>query len=326
MGKGFNAPVDRRGFLKNTAAVGAAAAGIALTGADLFARGPKGPGPGGPPPHPEHGGPKLKPTRGDIEILVAAQIAEALAVTTYSNIINAAPFFTRLESDDQGYLLAALQEEMSHYLLEQSVTGKAVAVHGLLLSRQHVRERGGHVEHARHARGRLHRGVPRGRAEFQQRRPPRDGCAHHGHRERPSHARARGRPGRVGDRRRRRSSSSRGPRVSRSRWIRRTTTATNERSAGRRSSRRWRRCSRSPTGRGRQGGLRHVARLHVRAVHAGGSHSARRFSFLRWVGLFLTNACGRIMPSARSRMWPVLRRAGAGSERAGAKRQLRHLR
>jgi hypothetical protein len=58
----------------------------------------------------------------DRDILIAAQIAEALAVTTYSNIINIAPFFTRLQSDDQGYLMAARQEEMSHYLLEQSVT------------------------------------------------------------------------------------------------------------------------------------------------------------------------------------------------------------
>jgi len=33
-------------------------------------------------------------------ILVAAQIAEAVAVTTYSNIINTAPFFTRIPSDD----------------------------------------------------------------------------------------------------------------------------------------------------------------------------------------------------------------------------------
>lgn len=59
---------------------------------------------------------------GDRQILLAAEIAEALAVTTYSNIINIAPFFTRLASDDQGYLMAARQEEMSHYLLEQSVT------------------------------------------------------------------------------------------------------------------------------------------------------------------------------------------------------------
>ena len=63
-------------------------------------------------------------TKQDRNILVAAEIAEALAVTTYSNIINTAPFFTCLESDDQGYLQAALQEEMSHYLLEQSVTNQ----------------------------------------------------------------------------------------------------------------------------------------------------------------------------------------------------------
>jgi Ferritin-like domain len=60
----------------------------------------------------------------DTDILIAAEIAEALAVTTYTNIINNAPFFSRLESDDQGYLMAARQEEMSHYLLEQSVTNQ----------------------------------------------------------------------------------------------------------------------------------------------------------------------------------------------------------
>jgi hypothetical protein len=60
--------------------------------------------------------------RRDHDILVAAEIAEALAVTTYTNIIDTAPFFTRLPNDDQGYLAAARQEEMSHYLLEQSVT------------------------------------------------------------------------------------------------------------------------------------------------------------------------------------------------------------
>jgi hypothetical protein len=63
-------------------------------------------------------------TKGDLAILGAAQIAEALAVTTYTNIINTSPFFKRLPSDDQGYLIAARQEEMSHYLLEKSVTGK----------------------------------------------------------------------------------------------------------------------------------------------------------------------------------------------------------
>jgi hypothetical protein len=60
--------------------------------------------------------------RNDFNILIAAEIAEALAVTTYSNIIDTAPFFTRLATDDQGYLRAAREEEMSHYLLEKSVT------------------------------------------------------------------------------------------------------------------------------------------------------------------------------------------------------------
>jgi hypothetical protein len=59
---------------------------------------------------------------GDRQILLAAEIAEALAVTTYTNIIHTSPFFTRLPTDDQGYLAGARQEEMSHYLLEQSVT------------------------------------------------------------------------------------------------------------------------------------------------------------------------------------------------------------
>ncbi len=68
------------------------------------------------------GAPNSKLAVKDRIILVAAEIAEALAVTTYSNIINTAPFFTRLAADDQGYLMGALQEEMSHYLLEQSVT------------------------------------------------------------------------------------------------------------------------------------------------------------------------------------------------------------
>jgi Ferritin-like domain len=63
-------------------------------------------------------------TKGDLAILGAAQIAEALAVTTYTGIIDTAPFFGNLASDDQGYLRAARQEEMAHYLLEKSVTKK----------------------------------------------------------------------------------------------------------------------------------------------------------------------------------------------------------
>jgi hypothetical protein len=98
----------RLGFLKGAAAAGAGAAGLGALGpAAAFAR------------RRPHG-----PTKGDVAILKAAQIAEALAVTTYSNIIGSAPFFKNLESDDQGYLQAALQEEMSHYLLEESLTHK----------------------------------------------------------------------------------------------------------------------------------------------------------------------------------------------------------
>jgi hypothetical protein len=63
-------------------------------------------------------------TAGDQKILIAAEIAEALAVTTYTHIVNQAPFFERLPHDDQGYLRAARQEEMSHYLLEESVTNQ----------------------------------------------------------------------------------------------------------------------------------------------------------------------------------------------------------
>ena len=41
-------------------------------------------------------------TQTDVDILGAAEIAEALAVTTYTNIINNAPFFKRLEATTRG--------------------------------------------------------------------------------------------------------------------------------------------------------------------------------------------------------------------------------
>jgi hypothetical protein len=63
-------------------------------------------------------------SNGDKAILIAAEIAEALAVTTYTGIIKRAGFFGRLAPDDQRYLTAAREEEMSHYLLERSVSGK----------------------------------------------------------------------------------------------------------------------------------------------------------------------------------------------------------
>ncbi len=102
--------MDRRQFLGRAGATGA---GVVIGGGALGALAPSFAAA-------KKGGVKKR----DLEILAAAQIAEALAVTTYTNIINSAPFFARLESDDQGYLKAARQEEMSHYLLEESVTAK----------------------------------------------------------------------------------------------------------------------------------------------------------------------------------------------------------
>jgi hypothetical protein len=64
-------------------------------------------------------------TSGDVDILSAAAIAEALAVTTYTGIVSDSGWFTRIPDDDQGYFYAARQEEMSHYLLASSATGKA---------------------------------------------------------------------------------------------------------------------------------------------------------------------------------------------------------
>jgi hypothetical protein len=103
--------MSRRSFFKQATVVGATSA-IALGGFVSLASAQDNKN--------DHDSDDLR--KRDRDILVAAQIAEALAVTTYSNIIDIAPFFTRLQSDDQGYLLAARQEEMSHYLLEQSVT------------------------------------------------------------------------------------------------------------------------------------------------------------------------------------------------------------
>jgi hypothetical protein len=110
-----NSAPGRRGFLRQTITAGAVAAGVALAGANPLASNRER--------DDDDDGSKA-PTPGDIKILVAAEIAEALAVTTYTNIIDVAPFFGRLADDDQGYLKAARQEEMSHYLLERSVSGK----------------------------------------------------------------------------------------------------------------------------------------------------------------------------------------------------------
>jgi hypothetical protein len=119
--------VDRRSFLRATGAgtvglASAAALGSGLLGSRLAAAPLTA-------DRDDHDKDKDKDdhkklTKGDIDILVAAEIAEALAVTTYTGIIDST-FFKHLESDDQGYLEAARQEEMSHYLLEQSASGQS---------------------------------------------------------------------------------------------------------------------------------------------------------------------------------------------------------
>jgi hypothetical protein len=110
---GNTSGVSRRAFFKHATAVGAASA-IALSGLtnSVIASAQEA----------DERADPLALTNGDRAILIAAEIAEALAVTTYMHIIHTAPFFKRLPLDDQGYLQAAMQEEMSHYTLEQDVT------------------------------------------------------------------------------------------------------------------------------------------------------------------------------------------------------------
>jgi len=107
---------SRRKFLHQASIAGVVGIGslFALASPSLAGANPKS--------HDDYDDDHDDPKKRDENILIAAEIAEALAVTTYTHIINTAPFFTRLPSDDQGYLIAARQEEMSHYLLEQSVT------------------------------------------------------------------------------------------------------------------------------------------------------------------------------------------------------------
>jgi Ferritin-like domain len=105
---------DRRSFFKRASLGAAVVAGSAVFGGVLKAAAAS-----------TAAAPKTSGlTGGDREILIAAETAEALAVTTYTNIINTAPFFANIPADDQQYLIGARQEEMSHYLLEQSATGQ----------------------------------------------------------------------------------------------------------------------------------------------------------------------------------------------------------
>jgi hypothetical protein len=96
---------DRPAFLRGVAS--AAAALATLTGRPALAL------------------PRMAPAprADDHAILSAAQIAEALAVTTYDHVIASAQFFNRLFPQDQAYLREARQQEMAHYQLVQSLTG-----------------------------------------------------------------------------------------------------------------------------------------------------------------------------------------------------------
>lgn len=64
-------------------------------------------------------------TSSDADILNAAKIAEASAVTVYTEIVQTAPFFTHLSTYSQNYFRAALQEDMAHYDLIKSASGGA---------------------------------------------------------------------------------------------------------------------------------------------------------------------------------------------------------
>jgi hypothetical protein len=98
---------DRPSFLRGLVSAGAALVALAGPGAGALGR----------------AGAAAGPSKGDREILVAAQIAEALAVTTYGQIVATTAFFNRLFPQDQAYLRAARQQEMAHYALLQSLTG-----------------------------------------------------------------------------------------------------------------------------------------------------------------------------------------------------------
>ena len=160
---------DRRQFLRRSAATGAGMvagmSGLGLLGPSFAAA--------------KSGG----VTSGDVAIVGAAQIAEALAVTTYTNIIDRSPFFKRLPDDDQGYLIAARQEEMSHYALEKSVTGKPSPFTTFYYPSKMFSDAQTTLDRPRHPRGRLHRGLPGRSAQLQHARPAGAVGADHGHRD-----------------------------------------------------------------------------------------------------------------------------------------------
>ena len=175
--------------------------------------------------------------RSDRDILVAAEIAEALAVTTYSNIINSSPFFKAAPRRRPG-LPQRRRPGRDVALSPRAVRHRpAHALQRVLLPAQHVLRRTDHAQHSRHSRGRIHRRLSRRRAQLQHAESSRHLGAHHGDRERPPHTRARRRRRRDARRSAVPSNTSPASRASPKASTRQTTTATRERSAGPRSIR-----------------------------------------------------------------------------------------
>ena len=87
--------VSRRTFFTRAAAIGATAAiagsGLAKSASALAAESEQA----------EQNAKSNGLTSGDVSILVAAEIAEALAVTTYTHIIETAPFFNTTISTER---------------------------------------------------------------------------------------------------------------------------------------------------------------------------------------------------------------------------------
>jgi hypothetical protein len=96
--------IDRRGLIKGAGAATLSAAFGSLLPNVASAAGPS-----------------------DADLLGVAKIAEALATTMYTGIINESPFFPRLNINIQEYFTAARDEEKYHYDLIKSATGNVDA-------------------------------------------------------------------------------------------------------------------------------------------------------------------------------------------------------
>ena len=220
-------------------------------------------------------------TSGDVAIVGAAQIAEALAVTTYSNIINQSPFFKRLPEDDQGYLKAARQEEMSHYALEKSVTGKPSPFTTFYYPAKMFSDAQTTLDVLVTLEDAFIAAYLVGVRDFSTPDAARPCGADHGDRERPPYARARPSRRRVGQGRRtdqedhRRAGQGRKRRSAQQQRVR-AHPQVDKHQPGRHGTDPVRR----PSSR-RPGRVRHVQAVPVQAVHPGAAQPTRRISLIR---------------------------------------------